>query len=547
MQFSSRLLVPLFVGSSLLAAQACSSSASPAPSSDESEIDFLATSAREYVVTGSSTVTIEPELASAADDVKQARARELVALKNVAISWFLNVYLTNKEDEEPNKKYGGFQALTKFVSEDAGNVVAVDATTYRFDYRVEVAGQKALVDVLPGDAGPSGTKGFALVVGKPTNAELARLETNHEWYRKAPWKSFDPSTVPSDQLETIDLTIAAQKDSNDAFLAYDRLLADGEITIGVHFGWDYWERFDIKLSRQLYGWLLSHGFTSPVGRYEDYDRTSGPLSRTIVSNGKQAVVKVWLFHPGDAANQIPGPDPDTAEGGRTLEADMRESLAKREVVIYEGHSGSLYGFALANWRKTDEGDLDDSEIPTLELPKTYQIVLANGCDTYALGQAFWKNPAKSDHSNINVITTTDFSNAGTPRSAERLIDVLSNQRDGKLNAVRISELVAGLDGDQGYGFSSMFGVHGVDANPHADPTSDPSALCRSCKVDADCGADGNRCTVIASNVKACTTRCTDDAGCPAGYVCRPLKVATPGSAPDELCVPAARTCPPKNP
>ena len=51
-------------------------------------------------------------------------------------------------------------------------------------------------------------------------------------------------------------------------------------------------------------------------------------------------------------------DPDTAAGGIVLEKDMRESLNTRDVIIYSGHSGPFYGFALANWKKTDEGDLD---------------------------------------------------------------------------------------------------------------------------------------------------------------------------------------------
>jgi len=61
------------------------------------------------------------------------------------------------------------------------------------------------------------------------------------------------------------------------------------------------------------------------------------------------------------------------------------------------------------------------------MPKSYQIVLANGCDTYDLGQAFWKNPDKADKQSLNVITTTNFSNAGTEASAERLLKALYNQ------------------------------------------------------------------------------------------------------------------------
>src|SRR3954471_4477550 len=67
---------------------------------DGKEDDFFASSAKEYFVSGSSTVTIEDTLATATAAKKLQRAKELVSFKNVAIGWFLNVYLTDKEDED---------------------------------------------------------------------------------------------------------------------------------------------------------------------------------------------------------------------------------------------------------------------------------------------------------------------------------------------------------------------------------------------------------------------------------------------------------------
>src|SRR5438067_2030884 len=162
-------------------------------------------------------------------------------------------------------------------------------------------------------------------MGKPSNEELAQLEYNHEWYRNSPWSSFDPRMLPAEQVEKMGFTVTAQTRSTDAWLAYDRLFADGELSIAVHFGWDYWDRYDIKGSRNLYNYLTGQGFTSPVASYEKLERDSGPLTKTIQSNGKPVVVKVWIFHPGDPANMIPGPDPDTDAGGKVLEADMRDS------------------------------------------------------------------------------------------------------------------------------------------------------------------------------------------------------------------------------
>jgi hypothetical protein len=292
----------------------------------------------------------------------------------------------------------------------------------------------------------------------------------------------------------------------------------------------------------LYNYLVAQGFASPVASYDKMDRTSGPLTKTIKSNGKPVNVKIWIFHPGDPANHVLGPDPDTDEGGKILEADMRDSLAHREVIVFEGHSGPLYGFALANWRKTDEGDMDDSKLPTAEMPRSYQIVLANGCDTYDLGQAFWANPAKSDHTSLNVITTTNFSNAGTEASAERLLKALFNQTSGKLVPSKVSDLTHGLDTDQGYGFSSMYGVHGVDHDPKYDPMSDAAALCRTCTTDASCGADGNRCTKLSSGSKVCSIGCIDDTGCPTGYACRAVAGATSRTIKTHQCVPTTGRC-----
>jgi hypothetical protein len=533
------LVLPAVALFALGAAQGCSAGAADDGAGEvESDLDFYSASAREYFVSGTSTVTLEPELAQASDDVKMKRAKELVTLKNVAINWFLNTYLATKESEDANKSYGGFGALTKFASEEDATVTKTDDLTYSFTYKVEVAGKKQLVDALPGTADGHGGKRFTLQMGRVPNADLSRLDTNHEWYRDAPWSSFDPSTLRPDQLEKIDLAIVPQEGSKDAFLAYDKLFADGELSIAVHFGWDYWSRYDITSSRNLYNWLTrDEGFRSPVASYETYLRTSGPLTKTIQSNGKDIAVKLWIFHPGDASQGVPGPDPDTDEGGIVLEDDVRDSLAHREVIVWEGHSGPLYGFALADWKTTEEGDFDDTDVPGAEMPSTYQIVMANGCNTYDLGQAFWKNPAKADHQNINVITTTSFSNAGTDASAVRLITALTNQTNGKVVPSLVSQLAAGLDGDQGWGFDTMFGVHGIDANPKFDPFSDASKLCAACESDADCGADGNRCTLISADERVCTTGCVDDSGCQAGYACKGVRNAT-----EKQCVPTSGVC-----
>ena len=137
--------VPVLALVALAATQGCSAAATDDSDSSESNLDYFSASAKEYFVTGSSTVTLEADLAGATDEAKLNRAKELVALKNVAISWFLNTYLAAKEDEDTNKSYGGFSALTKFASEADAVLTKTGDLTYSFTYRVEAAGQKQLV------------------------------------------------------------------------------------------------------------------------------------------------------------------------------------------------------------------------------------------------------------------------------------------------------------------------------------------------------------------------------------------------------------------
>ena len=80
---------------------------------DGKEDDFFSLSAYEYVVTGQTSVTLEPELATAPAADKEARVRELIGYKQIAIAWFLTQYLVDKEDDEANAGFGGFGGMAK--------------------------------------------------------------------------------------------------------------------------------------------------------------------------------------------------------------------------------------------------------------------------------------------------------------------------------------------------------------------------------------------------------------------------------------------------
>ena len=106
-------------------------------------------------------------------------------------------------------------------------------------------------------------------------------------------------------------------------------------------------------------------------------------------------------------------------------ADLKDSLKTRDAIIFSGHSGYTYAYALASWYKTSAGDLDPPEIKTMSLPKDKsQLFVLSGCDTYHAAQAFKDNPNKLGLSNADVITTTSFSNAGDVGDTKDMIRAL---------------------------------------------------------------------------------------------------------------------------
>jgi hypothetical protein len=509
------------------------------------EDNFLSATAQEYMVEGISTVTIESSLAGATDEQKLARVHELIPLKHIVIGWFLNAYIVEKNKDDANAEYGGFKGLTKNGAYEELGIEALDDTTYQFTFRQEFGGKLDLLEKLPTTMGTDGKRYFDLTIGKISNTDMAKLETNAEWYRSAPWSSFDPSKVDASRLEKVTMAVWPEPRSIDAWFDTERLLDDGKLTMGIHFGWDYHNEYHVVHSRDVYNHLVgTEKFRSPVASYDEYKRTSGPLTKTIQANGKSVQVEISLFW-GKVGTDT---DPDTDAGGRQLEADMRDSFRDRDVIVFSGHSGPFYGFALANWRKTDEGDLDDSEVPGLDMPADkYQVVIAEGCDTYSLGQSFRMNPNKADAKNIDIVTTTSFSNASTAAAVKDSIKaIVGTNSSGEHQPVTFLSYLRDMDNNS-YWFSTMYGVHGIDDNPHRHPYAVAENLCKPCSANAECGGVGNKCSRLNTNEKFCTFECTDDDGCPQGYQCLPTASGTTMSS--MQCAPLNLTCtaPPPEP
>jgi hypothetical protein len=129
---------------------------------------------------------------------RMARARELGSLRQIALAWFLNQYLVDKEEEEGNASYGGFGAMAKAGDYEALNIRETAPLTYSFDFEQLVAGRTDLMTRLPTPdppahrpRGPSRSRW-----GCPPTPRWARLETNSEWYRLGalgwPWDGWTP-------------------------------------------------------------------------------------------------------------------------------------------------------------------------------------------------------------------------------------------------------------------------------------------------------------------------------------------------------------------
>jgi hypothetical protein len=497
---------------------------------DSKADDFFSASAIEYLIEGKSTVVLDASYATKTQAERDAAAKKLVGLKQISIAWFITQYFVDKEEDESNHDFGGFGGMAKGGAfQDLGITARADKLTYDFTFKQLAAGSKSLTSKLPIKI-VGGKQVFDLEIGKPGNDEMGKLETNAEWYRSAPWTSWDPSKVTDAQKEKITFAISKEKASTDGFFDMARLTADGVLDIDVYFGWDYHSDYHLKHSKALFTWLKGQGFAAPATSWDTLTRTSGAFTRNVKADGKTVKVEVRMYF-GKPGTET---DPDTDAGGIVLENEARKSLATRDVVMYSGHSGPFYGFALANWRKTSEGDLDDADMRVIDLPSDkYQVVLAEGCDTYQIGEAFKENPHKAGK-NVDIITTTSFSNASTPATVEDTITaLLARDTANNLRPQPVSTLLTKLDSNS-WGFTTMYGMHGIDDDPKLVPWAKTASFGKSCSANSDCGGPGNLC-VSAAGGKKCTAACTDTSGCGTGYTCKAVASSSTNTIYGKAC------------
>jgi len=498
---------------------------------DSKADDFISLSATEYQLEGASTIVLDASRASRTSAERLAEAKKLVGYKQIAIAWFITQYLVDKEHDAGNASFGGFGGMAKAGAyEDLEIRERADQLTFDFKFKQLAAGNRNLMSRLPIRIA-GGKQVFDLEIGRPSNTELAQLETNAEWYRRSPWSDWNPAIVPAEQKEMITFAISREKESTDGYFDINRLTADGKLDIDLYFGWDYHNDYHLVHSRAMFTWLKNKGFRAPVASWDALTHTSAPFTKTVHADGREVKVEVRMFYgkPGTVT------DPDTDAGGKLLEDLAIDSLATKDVIAYSGHSGPFYGFALANWKKTAEGDLDDDDIRVAQMPSDrYQVVLAEGCDTYQIGTAFKENPNKAGK-NVDIITTTSFSNAASPQVVENFINALSKTNtSGELDVKPVSTLLTALDSGT-WGFTTMYGMHGIDDNPKLHPFADRDNFGAACSTHADCGGGPNLCVAGAQGRKSCTAACAADPGCGTGYTCKLTASQSTGSSYARAC------------
>ncbi len=541
------------------------------------EDNFFSNVAQEYQASATVNLVLDPSYADKTPEQRLARATALMEGKTKQITWFLHVYLIDKSSKDGEAaEYGGLRAMVMDGS-DANEALKLDPEDplkFSFGFAIQVGGTLELLNKVRRDKDLAHDQNvFPLEMAKLANGKVIRF--SHSGYSAGKWS---PGTCDC-EIETLDVKLERIESSKDAYLDYENMLADGVMDVSLHVGWDYHARYDITHSRTLYNWLVDDmGFHSPVETYQLYNRISGPLTRTTIINGREILMKITLFRPdpcesweedgpwGDWskavdedennkkracpdwiwANDEANANPTTNRGAGNLMKDLKDSLKTRDAILFSGHSGYTYAYALASWYKTSAGDLDPPEIKAMDLPRDKsQLFVLSGCDTYHAAQAFKENPNKLGLHNADVVTTTSFSNAGDVTDTQDVIRALVGDSAGTFTAHSYGKMMKSLNPrttDYGWGNFAMYGVHGLDDNPLYNPLGNPELSCSPCQKDSDCDALGNVCVRLNSNEKVCATECLHDNGCNTDQACKQFGSASSGYLKGMACVPRTLRC-----
>ncbi|MEO8550061.1 MAG: hypothetical protein ABI678_08805, partial [Kofleriaceae bacterium] len=312
-----------------------------------------------------------------------------------------------------------------------------------------------------------------------------------------------------------------------------RLYADGKLEVGAQFGWDYNAgRADLANAEQMYDELVGIGFTSPVGAFKDLKLDSPPLTRDATVAGKKVAISVKLVHPGMVASP--------SANALDLRNALLSLLKTKEVVLFNGHAGVSGRLLPADFQSASAGNILPTEYPTLDLFDGYQILLVEGCQTYArFTDGFRQNPKKKgphgELVNMDIVTSTSYT--WTSQGAESMEAILwpliGTAEETNVKPVTWDDVLRNMNAAPNQ--TAFMGVNGIDNDPHAHPYANAAKLGKSCTSTTACGGEGNVCAKApATSAKVCASVCIDDAGCPSTFKCSAL--ASSGTITGRACV-----------
>jgi hypothetical protein len=474
---------------------------------DGKEDNYRSPTAQEFSAKADATVVLDAADAQLSDADRLSKAQDLVSAKLVQIGWFLNLWVADKEDEDANKSYGGFHAMARNASVKSLSITPDPAspTTFSFNFEATIAAQNDFLHAV-------GTNKPDLKMGKLTNDELLA----GTWQGSYDVHTWDPSTQSPNSIETLPVVLAPLARSTNAYLDYNRLYADGKLEVGAQFGWDYnADRADLHNAEQLYNDLVGVGFKSPVASFKDLKLDSPPLTRTGTFDGKTVAISVKLVHPGMVAS----PSANAVD----LRNALLDLLATKEVVLFNGHAGVSGRLLPADFQSSSAGNILPTEYPTLKLFDGYQILLVEGCQTYArFTDGFRQNPAKRGPNgelvDMDIVTSTSYTwtSQGADAMEAILWPLIGTSASKNVKPTTWDDILRTMN--KAPNETSFMGVNGIDSDPHAHPYAHTELLGQSCSAASDCGGEGNVCAK-ASGTKVCASVCLDDAGCPSDYRC----------------------------
>jgi hypothetical protein len=473
--------------------------------------DFYSNVAAEFEVRGKVKVKMTD-----AEYADQTKRKDLVERRLTAVGLYLTAYVTDKfegidinnngridADEIffRNEGYGGFHAMVRTMSGEAGNLRRLSDGIYELSFDIDLAGPKNLTQILP-RVGTTSPFKFELKMPEyaavdPTNVPRGEIRN---------WK---PESATG-AVETHVLSLVKLPVPKNAYPHYGEFVRDGVFDITMVFGYDYnTPRSDVQEMRETYHHLTRRGFRSPVTSFDALKADSGPFVLNTKAAGKDVRIEVRLFYA------------DMFHGERPAQKQLIiDELVKRDVFFYNGHAGPYYGFYVDEAKAASVGYL---ELATAPFTSKQQLVVAQGCQTYSqYADMLYASPAKSE-ANLDVITTVNYSyGIGTLE----LFDGLTRIEDGRHAPADAYTLVEELNANWWNSAKEVFyGIMGITANPAVHPYAALDKIGTTCTAASDCGDPAaNLCIKKAVNHtrKVCAAKAVSNR-CPSGTYYKQLR------------------------